>query len=64
MQLGGSLMLTFTVPMPELILMLLEPPPLQLTMIPAIPKIATAASKSAPARAFRAIHSEFIVLLL
>jgi hypothetical protein len=62
MQLGGSLMLTFTVPMPET--MLLEEPPPQLTIIPAIPEIATAASKSAPARAFRAIHSEFIALLL
>jgi hypothetical protein len=56
-------MLTFTVPMPETI-MLLEDPPLQLTMIPAIAKIAAAASKSAPAREFRAMHSDFIALLL
>jgi hypothetical protein len=62
MQLGGSLMVTFTVPMPET--MLWEEPPLQLTMIPAIPKIATTASKSAPARGFRAIQSDFMVLLL
>jgi len=62
MQLGGSLMLTFTVPMPET--MLLEDPPLQLTMIPAIPNIAAAASKSAPAREFRTIQSDFIALLL
>jgi len=61
MQLGGSLMLTFTVPMPDT--MLLEPP-LQLTRIPAIPKIAAAANKSAPARGFRAIQSDFIALLL
>jgi hypothetical protein len=63
MQLGGSLMLTLTVPMPETI-MLLEEPPLQLTMIPAIAKIAATASKSVPAREFRAIHSDFIALLL
>jgi hypothetical protein len=62
MQLGGSLIVTFTVPIPET--MLLEEPPLQLTMTPAIAKIATTASKSAPARAFRAIHSDFMVLLL
>jgi hypothetical protein len=62
MQLGGSLMLTFTVPIVEL--MLLVEPPLQLTMIPAIAKIATTASKSVPTRGFPAIHADFIVLLL
>src|SRR5579863_1067365 len=62
MQLGGSLMLTFTVPMPET--MLLEVPPLQLTIIPAIAKIAATASNSVPARECRAIHSDFIALLL
>jgi hypothetical protein len=62
MQLGGSLMLTFTVPMPET--MLLDEPPLQLTMIPAIAKMAAMASKSVPALDFRAIQSDFIVLLL
>jgi len=36
MQLGGSLIVTFTVPMPET--MLWDEPPLQLTMIPAIAK--------------------------
>jgi hypothetical protein len=61
MQLGGSLIVTFTVPIP--VLMFLEPP-LQLTMIPAIAKIATTARKSAPARGFRAIQSDFMVLLL
>src|SRR5258708_17303400 len=61
MQLGGSLMVTFTVPIP--VLMFLEPP-LELTMIPAIGKIATTARKSAPARGFRAIQSDFMVLLL
>src|SRR5258708_26743385 len=54
-------MVTFTVPIP--VLMFLEPP-LQLTMIPAIAKIATTARKSAPARGFRAIQSDFMVLLL
>src|SRR5690242_14870514 len=62
MQLGGSLMLTFTVPIPET--MLLEEPPLQLTMIPATAKIANAASRNVPARELRAIHSDFIALLL
>jgi hypothetical protein len=62
MQLGGSLMLTFTVPMPDT--MLLDEPPLQLTMTAVIPKIATTADKSAPAREFRATHSDFIALLL
>jgi len=62
MQLGGSLIVTFTVPMPET--MLWDEPPLQLTMIPAIAKIATTARKSAPARGFRAIQSDFMVLLL
>src|SRR5216683_7907827 len=61
MQLGGSLIVTLTVPIPETILL---EPPLQLTMIPAIANIATTASKTAPARGFRAIHSEFMVLLL
>src|SRR6266481_1670262 len=62
MQLGGSLMVTVTVPMPET--MLWDEPPLQLPMIPAIAKIATTARKSAPARGFRAIQSDFMVLLL
>jgi hypothetical protein len=44
--------------------MLWEEPPLQLTMIPAIAKIAITGRKSAPARGFRAIQSDFMVLLL
>src|SRR5258706_13485519 len=55
-------MVTVTVPMPET--MLWDEPPLQLTMIPAIAKIATTARNSAPARGFRAIQSDFMVLLV
>jgi hypothetical protein len=45
------------------LIMLLEEPPPQLTMISAITKIAAVASKSAPARGFRAIHRDFMLLL-
>jgi len=61
-QLGGSLMVTFTVPMPET--MLVEEPPLQLTRIAATANSATAPSRNTPAPEFRAIQSDFIALLL